>query len=203
MYKRFPKRSRVITNEEEDVSAEASTTTDDDVTQINDHVYFYADVKPKTVLLLLKAIHAATSHALANTHYATDAKVYLYINSNGGEVFSGLSAMDHIRLNRIPIVTIADGFVASAATLILLGGTERKILKNAKILIHQLSTQFWGKFNDLLDEVANSEELMNNFKSVYSSQTYMKEAKIEALLHKELHMNAAQALEYGFVDEVW
>lgn len=194
------KRCRVVNDVEEQ---DATISEDEDITQIDNSVFFYADVKPKTVLKLLKAIHAASAYALSNTYDVQEARVYLYINSNGGEVFSGLSAMDHIRLNRVPIVTIADGYVASAATLILLGGTERKILKNAKILIHQLSTQFWGKFNDLLDEVANSEELMNNFKSIYSTQTYMKKQTIDTLLHKELHMNAKQALAHGFVDEVW
>ena len=45
------------------------------------------------------------------------------------------------------------GFVASAATFLLLAGAERLAMPNAHILIHQIRTGFWGKFNDLLDEV--------------------------------------------------
>ena len=152
---------------------------------------------------MITALDKATQYVLETSYDIYQCKIYLYINSVGGEAYSGLSGMDHIRLNKVPVTTIADGFVASAATLLLLGGAERKILKNTKVLIHQLSTQFLGKFKDLLDEVVNSKELMTNMKDIYKSETKMKSSEIENLIQKELHMNAYQALSYGFVDEVW
>ena len=176
---------------------------DEEILQIKDCIYFYAEVTPKNILKLITALDKATQYALQVNYDMNQSKVFLYINSFGGDAYSGLSAMDHIRLNQIPVITIADGYVASAATLILLGGSERKILSNAKVLIHQLSTQFWGKYKDLLDEVANSKELMNTFKDIYGNYTQMKEHQIEDLIHKELHMNANQSLLYGFVDEIW
>jgi ATP-dependent protease ClpP protease subunit len=100
------------------------------------------------------------------------------------------------------ITTIADGYVASAATLLMLGGHQRIAMANARILIHQLSTGFWGKYVDLLDEVQNSKELMNAFKIIYSSKTSLDKRKLQSLLKKELHMNANQALEVGFVSSI-
>lgn len=189
------KRMKVDLDEDEDENEQ--------ILQIKDSVYFYAEVKPETILKLITALDKATKHVLETYHDIYECKVYLYINSVGGEAYSGLSGMDHIRLNKVPVYTIADGFVASAATLLLLGGAQRKILKNAKVLIHQLSTQFLGKFKDLLDEVSNSKELMANLKEIYKWETKMKSSEIENLIHKELHMNANQALSYGFVDEIW
>lgn len=171
---------------------------------IRDSVWFYADVNNRNVLKLLQKLNEANEF-VAKTMSPADEhrRVYLYINSPGGEVFSGFSAMDHIWWNPIPVVTVVDGFVASAGTFLLLGGTERKALRNSRILIHQLSAAFWGKYNDLLDEVKNSQELMKSVKDLYTEHTHMSRARVEELLQKELHMNASQALKYGFVDEVW
>ena len=176
---------------------------ENEILQVRDCVYFYAEVKPSTILKLITALDKATQYALEMSYDIKNCKIYLYINSFGGEAYSGLSGMDHIRTNRVPVVTVADGYVASAATLLLLGGSEKKIMSNAKVLIHQVSTQFWGKYKDLVDEVANSKELMTNFKEIYGSYTNMKEKEIEDLIHKELHMNAPQALQNGFADDIW
>ena len=169
---------------------------------MRDCVYFCAPVDTKYTLKLIKALDEASEFALKTCGWA-DARVYLYIFSAGGCAFAGLSAMDHIRNNRVPVVTIADGYVASAATFLLLGGSERKSMSNAKILIHQLSTAFWGKYADLLDEVQNSEELMQSFRKVYADNTKLRGHKLDSLLNKELHMNATRSLEWGIVDEIW
>lgn len=176
---------------------------DDSIIQIKDSVYFSAEVENKNIIKLITKLNDAADYVLQNTTNIYNARIYLYINSYGGDAYCGLSAMDHIRCSRVPIVTIADGLVASAATLILLGGYERKSMTNAKILIHQLSTSFLGKYVDLLDEVENSKELMDNFKTVYKTYTKMSEETVDTLLKKELHMNAKKALTYGFIDEIW
>ena len=183
-------------------SEDESDTTTDSVICIKDSVYFYSEVNNANVLKLLEKLNEASDYS-EKYHDSDNRGVYLYINSPGGSIFSGFSAMDHIYWNRVPVTTVVDGFVASSATFLLLGGSKRKALQNSRILIHQLFAQFWGKYNDLLDEVKNTEELMKSVKEIYTSQTYMKEKTVEALLQKELHMNATQALNYGFVDEVW
>lgn len=169
---------------------------------IKNQVYFYCDVNNKNVLKMIEKLHEATEY---EQKYGDpfNAKVYLYINSQGGCIFSGFSAMDHIKWNPVKVITVVDGFVASSATFLLLGGSERKAMQNSRILIHQLFANFWGKYNDLLDEVKNTQELMKSVKELYQTQTYMSAKKIEHLLQKELHMNANNALKHGFVDEIW
>ena len=196
------KRARVS---QQDVFTKDLEDEDDfsDILCIRDSVYFYADINNRNVLKLLQKLNEANEFVAKAMSPADDRRVYLYINSPGGDVFAGFSAMDHLWWNPIPVVTVVDGFVASAGTFLLLGGTERKAMCNSRILIHQLSATFWGKFNDLLDEVKNSQELMKSVKDLYTEQTNMSRARVEELLQKELHMNASQALKYGFVDEVW
>lgn len=197
--KRARVSQRILTKELEDEEEDSS-----DILCIRNSVWFYADVNNRNVLKLLQKLNEANEY-VAKTMSPVDEhrRVYLYINSPGGEVFSGFSAMDHIWWNPVPVVTVVDGFVASAGTFLLLGGTERKAMRNSRILIHQLSAAFWGKYNDLLDEVKNSGELMKSVKDLYTEQTNMSRARVEEILQKELHMNATQALHYGFVDEVW
>ena len=175
----------------------------ENVLQIKNSVYFYGAVDQKTFLKLIQALNDASADALERADWPCEARVYLYIHSLGGDAFVGLSAMDHIRLNHVPVIAIADGYVASAATFMLLGASERKALQNAKILIHQLSTGFWGKYADLLDEVQNSKELMHTIKGVYKQYTTMSAQEVERLLSKELHMNAQDALKHGLIEEVW
>lgn len=176
---------------------------EDEVIDLKDCVYFYAEVNNKNLLKLIKALSNATKYALEHSYDVQYAYVYLYINSSGGDAFAGLSAMDHIRCNNVPVITIADGFVASAATFMLLGGTERKCMKNAKILIHQLSTTFWGKHADLLDEVHNCKELMDTLHDIYEKNTKLKGGQLKSFLNKEIHMNSTQAYTYGFIDEIY
>lgn len=199
-----PRRLRVHAADDEDDDKDGG---DDEgsIVCLRNSVYFYADVTKRTVLRLVQKLHEANDYATKclGTTPQQEARVYLYINSPGGEVFAGLSAMDHIRWNPVPVVTVVDGFVASSATFLLLGAAERKAMRNARILIHQLTATFWGKFVDLLDEVKNTQELMRSIQAIYTQSTRMDSATVEELLRKELHMDATRACEHGFVDEVW
>ena len=194
-------KTRCAPNDDEEENSDSDSECD--VTRLKNSVYFYCDVNNKSVLQLITALDAASTDALANSYYPTEARVYLYIHSRGGDAYSGLSAMDKIRLNPVPVITIADGYVASAATFMLLGADERKALKSAKLLIHQLSTGFWGKYSDLVDEMANSKELMETLRNVYKHRTQIPAKLLDELLSKELHISADNALVNGIVDEVW
>ena len=131
-----------------------------------------------------------------------DPKIYLHIQSDGGDAYAGLSAMDFLNRCKIPIVTIIDGFVASAATFILLGGSEIKMSRHSHILIHQIRTEFWGKFDELCDEMKNSENLMYMVRNIYKSNSSMPKKVIDSLLKKELYISCEECLKYKIVDEI-
>mgnify|MGYP006082493645 CR=1 FL=1 len=190
-------RKNEAENDEDENEKEA------EILSIKDRVYFHSDVSRKSILKLIQEMEKATEYAIAHSYDHADATIYLYIHSNGGDVFAGLSGMNHIQNHRIWVVTIADGYAASAATLLLLGGHERKAMQNAKILIHQLSTSFLGKFSDLHDEYENSSELMKTFEEIYTSCSKMTKKEFEKIVKKELHMDAKKALKYGIIDSQW
>jgi ATP-dependent protease ClpP protease subunit len=163
---------------------------------VRESVFFFVDVSRKSVLALIQALDQATTYAL--THSLP--RVKLYIQSDGGDAYAGLSAMDHVSSNRLPVVTIADGFVASAATFILLGGAERRGMRSATLLIHQVSTGFWGKFEFLKDEMSNSEQLMETLRTLYTEKTKMTPKRVRNLLKKELTLSASQCVRFGIFE---
>jgi ATP-dependent protease ClpP protease subunit len=128
--------------------------------------------------------------------------VYVYLHSEGGNVFDAFSMCDHIRHNDVPVVTIADGYVASAATFVLLCGAERWALPRTTLLIHELRTNFWGQYAQLVDEMTNSEGLMKRIKALYMHNSKLDAARLDELISKELHLEASTALTLGLVDKI-
>ena len=177
----------------------------DDVHQMNNSVYFYADVTRRNVWRLIESMERANAWAVRDAYRPAEcAYIYLYIQSNGGDAHAGLSAMDHIRNNRISVVTVADGFVASAATFMLLGGSYRVAMSHATVLVHELSlTLFQGKHSDLMAEANNSSRLMGLVKRVYTEYTSLDAAGLDKLLCADTTMTSSDCIRNGFVEEVW
>ena len=170
------------------------------VKRFGNRVFFHSPITRGAVLTMLEEVRAASNHALETCESLPDAKVYLYIHSEGGDAYAGLSAMGHLMANKVPIVTIADGFVASAATFLLLAGKHRRIHKHTQVLIHQLQTEFWGKYSDLVDEWKNSRSLMRQIHRIYQQHSSLSSARIASLLKQEVNMTCKQAIEWGFVE---
>lgn len=182
----------------DDGDSDDEDKTDESVIQIRNNVYFHSPVTRESILCLIQKLDEAATFAL--TH---DTTIRLFIHSEGGDVYAGLSGMNHIQTCRCKVRCIADGFVASAATFLLLGGHERCGMKHSTILIHQLSTGFWGKFVELKDEVANSEQLMAILCDLYTTKTRLNRKKIERIMEKELTMTSEQCLDIGVYDSIF
>jgi ATP-dependent protease ClpP protease subunit len=132
-----------------------------------------------------------------------DPAVTLYIKSDGGDLYSGFSGMDHIRSLRARVTTVADGVCASAATLLLLAGMHRKMSENSYVLIHQISADgVWGKFEELKDHMQNYTKDMERMQRVYEAETTIPPRKLKKILKKDLYLDAEQCLNYGVVGEI-
>jgi ATP-dependent protease ClpP protease subunit len=128
--------------------------------------------------------------------------IYLYINSGGGCAYAGISGLNMIKSFPCKIITIADGFVASAATLLYLAGTKRYISRFSQVLIHQVSTAFYGKYTELKDEVKNSTDLMESFKKFYKKTTNLTPELIDEYLSKELCFTSTECKKYGLAHKI-
>lgn len=168
------------------------------VRQVGSRVYFHAPVTRRSVMVLIQRIAEAETAAFA----AHEKRILLYIHSEGGDAHAGLSAMNHIQNARIPVTTVADGLVASAGTFLLLGGKHRLAMAHSVILIHQLSTTFWGKYAELVDELKNSQQLMQTLSHLYRRKTRLDKKRVRSLLQQELTMTARECVENGIVERL-
>jgi len=180
------------------------STSDANIEVVNNHIYFYSGIKSTSILKLNKKLKELETKLLT---YADSLEweppgIYLHINSYGGSVFAGVAGMDQIRKCKVPVYTVIDGCAASAATFLTVVGTKRYINKHAHVLIHQLSSGFWGKFSAIEDEVKNLKKLMEMIKDVYLNHTKIEKKQLDKLLKRDLWLNAQEALEYGLVDEI-
>jgi ATP-dependent protease ClpP protease subunit len=123
-------------------------------------------------------------------------QISISIMSDGGDIFSGLNMMNVLERSRVKVVTIAQGSCCSAATFVFLGGSERRIGKNAYLLIHQLTTEFWGNFQDLRNEMKTSAKFMKMLKKMYMSKTEIPEKKFKRLMKKDIYLSPDKCIKY-------
>jgi ATP-dependent Clp endopeptidase proteolytic subunit ClpP len=175
------------------------------ITMSNNDIYFYEEITPESVLLLstyVKKLESKLLHFQCDYKLKNPPSIYIYIHSYGGDVYAGLSCMNMLEKCRVPVVTIVDGFVASAATFLLLGGHKRWMREHSQILIHQIRGSTWGKYDDLKDEMENSEKLMTIIQDIYVSKSEIPEKKIRKIIKKELTMTSEKCLQYKLIDKI-
>lgn len=125
------------------------------------------------------------------------------IKSEGGDLFAGLSVMNILEKSKVKVITIAQGACCSAATFMLLGGSDRRMAKNSYMLIHQLSSGgFWGKFEDLKDEMKACEKFMTMIRETYKSKTKLSDRKLGKLMKRDVYMSPAECIKYKIIDGI-
>lgn len=169
-------------------------------------LYFYSDVDQETVQTFVTHLREAEIEALklAIDQGADPAPVHVHIHSYGGDVFSGLAAMDAILAvrRRVPVHTHIEGGAASAATMLSVAGSHRTIGAHSFILIHQMSSEFWGKFEEMKDEMKNNALVMKTITDFYVEHGRIAERQVKQILKKDLWFDAKRALRLGLVDEI-
>ena len=130
--------------------------------------------------------------------------IYLYINSVGGSVSSGLAIYDTMNLVRSDICTLGIGTAASMGAFLLSSGTvgKRYSLPNTNIMIHQVLSSFEGCTNNIKDSTDRIIELQKKLNKILSKNTKKSIKKIENDIKKDYYMSAVEACEYGLIDKV-
>jgi ATP-dependent Clp protease, protease subunit len=131
-------------------------------------------------------------------------EINMYINSPGGSVTAGLAIYDTMQFVRPPVSTLCVGQAASMGALLLASGAKGKrySLPHSRILIHQVSGGFEGQAADIeihAREALRLKEILNDILSRHTGQNVK---KVEKDTDRDNFMSAAQALEYGLIDEV-
>jgi ATP-dependent Clp protease protease subunit len=136
-----------------------------------------------------------------------DRDITMYINSPGGSVSDMLSIYDAMQYVHCDIATICPGEAASAAAILLAGGTpgKRAALPNATVLIHQPRTggSMRGQISDLEIQAAEIERLRNRLDEILSLHTGQSVEQIRKDTDRDNILTAEMAKEYGIIDEVF
>ncbi len=170
---------------------------------IENNLYFYGDITESNILELNATLHELDKK-LSVTNVFLDIRpvINLHINSYGGSLFAGLATVDVIRNLNSEVHSYVEGAAASAATIISVACTKRFIGKYSKMLIHQLSSGLYGKYNELEDDMENNKHLMSTIKDIYKQHTTIPMKKLDEILQHDLWFDSKTCLDYGLVDEI-
>jgi ATP-dependent protease ClpP protease subunit len=169
------------------------------------HVYFNDDITYDTVFALNKELRAVEAKVRTTaTALGLDPQpIYLHITTHGGGIHAAFSVVDCISQIKLPVYTIADGFVASAGTLITLAGEKRYITANAYMLIHELRSGVWGKMTSIDEEYLNLKKVMDHITDYYIKRTNITKKMLEKILTKDIIWNAEECIDKGLVGEIY
>lgn len=134
-----------------------------------------------------------------------DKDIYLYINSPGGIITSGLAIYDTMQYIKPDVSTICIGSCASMAAVLLAAGTKGKrfALSHSRIMIHQPLGGVQGQASEIEIHAKEILRLKKELNSILSKHTNKQVRTIEKDTERDYFMSAQEALEYGIIDKVF
>jgi ATP-dependent Clp protease protease subunit len=133
-----------------------------------------------------------------------DKEITLYINTPGGEVYSGMALFDTMQIIKCPVRTICVGLAASMWSIFLVGGAKWKrcALKHSRIMIHQPSHGAQGTVSDTRIAVEEGVKIRDIINGIFVERTGQPLEVIERDMERDKWLSADEALAYGIIDEV-
>jgi ATP-dependent Clp protease protease subunit len=130
--------------------------------------------------------------------------IHIYINSPGGNVYSGLAIYDTMQYLTAPVATICMGMAASMGAFLLAAGTpgKRSALPNSRLMIHQPSGGSQGTASDIeiqAREVLFARERLNELLAQHTGQPI---DRIAEDVDRDRYMSPGEAVEYGLIDRI-
>lgn len=128
--------------------------------------------------------------------------IYLYINSPGGSITSGMAIYDTMKFIKSNVITIGLGMCASMAAFLLSSGDKRYALSNTEVMIHQPLGGFQGQATDIKIAAERIIKLKEKLNNILALNTKQKLTKIYEDTERDNYLDANEAKEYGLIDEV-
>ncbi|MBP5399774.1 MAG: ATP-dependent Clp endopeptidase proteolytic subunit ClpP [Alphaproteobacteria bacterium] len=133
-----------------------------------------------------------------------DKDIYMYINSPGGVITSGMAIYDTMRYISCDIATLCIGQACSMGSFLLAGGTKGKrfSLPNSQIMIHQPSGGAQGKASDIEIQAKLILDMRHRLNKIYAENTGQKLSVIEKAMDRDNFMTPDEALKFGLIDHI-
>ena len=171
--------------------------------------YIYSRLLKERIIFLGEEVNEHTANIIVAQllHLAYEdpaADISLYINSPGGSVYDGMAIYDTMNFIKPDVATYGIGLQASMGAFLLSSGARGKrfALPHAKVMIHQPSSGTRGKVTDMEIDLRESLEVKEVLAKILAKNTGQKLAKVKADMERDYWMTAAEAKQYGLVDEV-
>jgi len=133
-----------------------------------------------------------------------DKDIFMYINSPGGSVSAGMAIFDTMQYIKCDVSTICVGLAASMGAFLLAAGAKgkRKALPNSEIMIHQPLGGARGQATDIEIQARQIIKIKEKLNTILAERTGQPIEQIKADVERDFYMSAAEAAEYGLIDEV-
>ena len=130
--------------------------------------------------------------------------ISIYINSPGGDIYSGLAIYDTMQFIKPDVQTICFGIAMSMGSLLLTGGAKGKrlALPNSRILIHQPSSGFEGQATDIEIHAREILAIRQRVDEIYAHHTGQPVEQVHRDMERDRFLTADQSVEYGLIDKV-
>ena len=130
--------------------------------------------------------------------------IFMYINSPGGSVTSGMAMYDTMQYISCDVNTVCIGQACSMGSFLLAAGTKGKrfSLPNSMIMIHQPSSGFRGQVTDIEIHARNLVELKKRMNKLYSHHTGQKLSVVEKAMERDNFMTPEESLKFGLIDQI-
>jgi ATP-dependent Clp protease protease subunit len=134
----------------------------------------------------------------------SEREISLYINSPGGSISAGIAIYDTMQFVKADVATICVGQAASMAAVLLAAGRpgKRHSLPNSRIILHQPSGGYQGQASDIAIQAKEVLRVRENLNEILAKHTHQTKEKIQADLERDFIMTAAEAKEYGLIDQI-
>jgi len=148
--------------------------------------------------------NAVVAQLLVLSREDPDADIQMYINSPGGQIYSGLAIYDTMKMIPNKISTVAVGVTASFGTVLLAAGTKGKryALPHATVHMHQPLGGAEGQASDIEIQAREILRLKSRLMNILSESTGQTLEVIERDTDRNFYLDAQQAVDYGLVDQV-
>lgn len=175
---------------------------------LNDNVY--SSLLANRIIFLGSEVRDENANAICAQMLLLNAEdpnkdIYLYINSPGGSVDSGMAIFDTMQWISNDVATVAMGLAASMGQFLLSAGTpgKRYALPHSRIMMHQPSGGLGGTASDIRIQAEQSLHIKKTMAQLIAQHTGQTLEQIEADSDRDRWFTALQAQEYGFIDHVY
>jgi ATP-dependent protease ClpP protease subunit len=170
------------------------------------NIYFYSSITRKTASNLISKLASIDFDNVDDMRH-NDSKlrpIHLHILSEGGDIFAALAIYENIKRLKSDVHCHVNGFLSSAAIIIMLACKVRSMTKYSSLGIHSIKMSVWGKLQFLQQCSDNYNKVWKSLETLYEENTKLKENKINIkdFMTKSQLIDAKTALKLGFITQM-